>query len=588
MIMSIIRKHSRIITALVLLSGLFAAPYLIPVNPDSAVFRSGTLGLMLIVMCAFPVKTALDKYDLRTLVCSSIFALVFCVCLGLGSELRVYNQLLPGFGSLIRRLAVPCMATPLIACLFSHLIAFNPQSKSTAAQPLPFIAFFLLFSTCYSAILLALYPGVISYDFQHEIKQFTEGVYQAAHPVFHTLFLGSLFKLGEMLFGTMTHGAALYSAVQLLLLAAMLAWACTFIQRRISSRFVVMLIALGFAFLPVHGVLAVSTSKDPLFSGLCTILCLLLWEIAENPAAFFGSTLRKLRFALCCLGISLLRHNGVFAYIPACIALLVLSCGTRKKAASVIVLSLALTLLIPKGLETLMQASETPSSEMMSIPCQQLMRTANYDKLPENEFRQIERWFPNATHTYRPNCADPAKGGNFNFAHFQEDPYDFWTTYAKYALKYPRIYLEAFLENCIGLWYPDDISHAHTLSTEENAYIYLNTSYPFAPDTYPIEPACKFPILQKLLYASTHHSKHQSIPLLSFAFCPAIYSFLLLLTTIYLIAHHEKRFALCLTPLWGIFVSILFSAGVLIRYAYPLMTVVPLMFVLAYFGRRNA
>ena len=578
---TLIRKHSRLLTAAALLSAYIAAPYLTPTDPDSAIFRSGILSFALLAVCAYPVCRTLRTQSLRALVYGCILALAYAVCLSLGAELREYNGLLPGFGSLIRRLAVPVMITPLLGALASYAFSFVPQRHKKASRPIPYLGFFLLFALCYGAVLLALYPGVISYDFQHEIKQYTEGVYQAAHPVFHTLFLGILYRLGEAIFGSMTAGAALYSAVQLLMLAALYAWACVFVQRRVSSRVVVISLAALFALLPFHGVLAVSTAKDPLFSGLCVVLCLLLWEIAENLPAFLSSKLRILRFAACCLGIALLRHNGIFAYLPACIVLLLAAKAMRKKALAAVGLSLALTLLIPKGLECSVGATKTPSSEMMSIPCQQLMRTAHMGNLPEDEFNQIERWFPGATHTYRPHCADPAKGGNFNFARYQEYPVAFWKTYVKYGLKYPRLYIEAFLENSVGLWYPDDISHAHSLSNEEYEYIYLNTVYPFEQGLYPIEPECKFPALQSVLYAFMHDSVHQKYPVLAQLFCPAVYTFLLLFITMRLYFDKRRLAALCTLPLWGITFSLLFSAGIFIRYAYPVMAAVPFLLALA-------
>ena len=579
---ALIRKYSALLAAGVILLALIAAPYLNTENPDSAVFRSGSLTCILLIACLYPAHRTLRTQSLRALVYGCAFGAIFAVCLSLGAELRVYGGLLPGMGSLVRRAAVPVMITPLLGVFASHAFSCRPAMRDQQAAPIPALAFFLLFALCYAAVLLALYPGVISYDFQHEIRQFTEGAYEAAHPVFHTLFLGALFSLGEALFGSMTAGAALYHSVQLLLLAGMYAWACAFVQSRIRCRAVVIALAVGFALLPFHSVLAVSTAKDPLFAGLCVLLCLFLWEMAEDPSAFLRSRLHRARFALCCLFMALLRHNGIFAYVPAFAAVLVLCRPQRARALVVVCITLALTLLIPKGLETAVGATKTPSTELMSIPCQQLMRTANYAKLTEHEFDQIERWFPGATHTYRANCADPAKGGNFNLGRYQEYPMAFFKTYVKYGLMHPRIYIEAFLLNCVGLWYPDDISHAHSLSNEENEYIYLNTTYPFAEGVYPIEAKSRFPALQKLLYASTHDSVHQNVPFLAQLYCPAVYSFLLLLTTLRLFFTRRRKAALCLLPIWGIFLSLLFSAGIFIRYTYPIMAAVPLLLALAY------
>ena len=577
-----IKKNSRFLSALAILGLIIASPYLAPIDPDSAVLRSGTFAALLFIGFCYPVKTAFERHSLRALLYGNVFALIFALCLGIGSELAFYDQLLPGFGSLIRRFAVPILATPALGACFSYPFACNPsQSKYSAGNKPPFAFYFLLFSLCYSAILLALFPGVISYDFEHEIAQYQSGIYQAAHPVFHTLFLGTIYAVGEALFGSMTAGAALYSVIQLLLLAAMYAYTMVFVQQRISNHLPIVLLAACFALLPFHGVLAVSTAKDPLFSGLCVLLCTQLWAFAEDRMAFITSLKHCTLLALTCLGLALLRHNGVFSFLPVFLAIPALCLRPRKQAAIFCVISLACCLVIPRGLERLTNASATPSSELMSIPCQQLMRTANRGNLSENEFAEISSWFSDATHRYRPHIADPAKGGNFDLAHFQRSPGSFLRMYLRYGLRYPRIYIEAFLENSAGIWNPGDISHAHALSSEQGEFIYLNTVYPFDSERYPIEPGSRFPALTSVLYRSMHSAEHEKLPFLAQLFCPAIYSLGLLLTTMLLFFKRRRAFALCTLPLWGIFLSILFSAGVLVRYAYPIMAAVPVLLALA-------
>ena len=583
---SLLRRRSALFAALFALAAAFAAPYLVPSDPDSAVFRVGTLGALLLLACFFPVRTALERRSPRELGFGFLFGLIFALCVALGCELAHYGELLAGMGSLLRRLAVPVMAAPLLGALCSFGFALSPKEE-VHTREVPFIAFFLLFTLCYGAVLLALYPGVISYDFAHEIRQYRSGVFEAAHPVFHTLLLGTIYRIGEALFGSMTAGAALYSIVQLLLMAALYAWACVFLSRRVPLS-VTLTVAACFALLPFHGVLAVSTAKDPLFSALCVVLCLLLWEIAESPAAFLQSRLRMARFAAVCLLLSLLRHNAVFATIPACIGVLLLCRPARRRAAAVCLMTLALCTGVPKGTETLLGAKKTPGSELMSIPCQQLMRTAEYAPLSEEEYAEINEWFSNATIRYRAHCADPAKGGNFDFARYQRSPRSYWSMYLRYGLRYPRIYLEAFLENTRGLWYPGDTSHAHSLSTEENKYIYLNTTYPFAEGEYDIEAQSLLRPLHKLLYASTHESRHERFAFIAELFCPATYTFLMLFVTLLLLRRRERRLALSLLPLWGLLLSLLFSAGVFVRYAYPIMSAMPVLLALAVFARRSA
>lgn len=578
---SLLHRHSDLCTLVCALMMVIAASYLIPANPDSATFRSGTLGFIAVAACAVPVRHAFRHHALREVAYGCAFAWIFALCLGLGSELAAYDGLLPGLGSAIRRLAVPFLAAPYLGALASFVFAAHPNSYSGGKKPIPFAAFFALFAVCYGLVLLALFPGVISYDFEHEIAQFTSGTYDAAHPVFHTLFLGSLYALGELLFGSMTAGAAVYSLIQLLILAALYAYACSFVQHRVP-RAVTLVLAACFALLPFHSVLAVSTAKDPLFGGLSVVLCLFLWALAEDPAAFLHSRRSCVGLTLICLFMCLLRHNALFAVIPACLAVMILCRNMRARAVRLCALLLACCLLLPQALVLSVAASKAPSSELLSVPCQQLMRTASRAPLSEEQAQELSAWFSGEEARYRPHCADPAKGGNFDLARYQEDPGAFWSMYLRYGAAYPRIYLEAFLENSVGIWNPDDLSHAHALSTEEYDFIYLNTTYPFEQDRYPIQARSLLPPLQRLLYAFTHDSVQQRYPLLAQLFCPATYTFVCLLAALLLLCRRQGRFALCLLPMAGLFLSVLFSAGVFVRYAYPLMACAPVMLTLAW------
>ncbi|MBR3796829.1 MAG: hypothetical protein IKK34_12510 [Clostridia bacterium] len=585
MLLTFMRKYSKPLALLSALLLLFAAPYLTPENPDSAIFRRGALGTLVVLACYFPASLALSKHTLRQLVYGLAFALFFSAALGIGSELHIYEKLLPGTGSMLRRLAVPFMAAPLLGTLFSYGFAFD-STLLAAKKHAPWLAFFLLFSFCYGLVLLAFYPGIINYDFTSEYHQFMTGVYEAKHPVFHTILSGALYQLGILLFGSQTAGAATYSVVQIVLLAAMYATAFRFIARRIPG-FATLILALLVALLPFQGILAISTIKDALFTGLCVLLCVQLWSIAEDADAFFSSKLQMLGFLMICLFMALLRHNGIFAYLPAFVALIALGRSHRRRALMLSVVTVALCILLPRGLEAAVDAQESPSSELMSIPCQQLMRAAEYGDVSEEEYAQINAWFANITYRYRPHYADTAKG-NLDMERYNANPSEFWAMYFKFAKRNPTVYIEAFLENCAGIWYPDDISHAHTMDSEHWDPVYLKTGNILPDELSDVQAHSYLPWLKTLLFGSTHHARHEQYPLFSLMMRPAFYVYLLLFSILYLFCRKEKRWALCLLPICGIAVSLLFSACILVRYGYPIMTAAPIMFSLIFFAGRKA
>lgn len=594
---SFLRKHSALFALLAALAAAFAAPYLIPADPDSAIFRDGMLSAVLLLTAAFPVRAAFERHSRRSLLYGFGFAFILAFFLGIGSELACYEQLLPGMGSLIRRFAVPVMAMPLLGALCSF--AFEARTDALcpgrapgaeAAQPrgIPFVAFFLLFAVCYGAALLAYFPGILNYDFEFEISQYIRGSYEAQHPVFHSLLTGSLYSLGIALFGSSTAGAAMYSVFQILALSAMYACACRFLQRRVPMP-VTLAVTACFALLPFHGILAISTVKDALFTGLCVLLCIQLWALAEDAEAFLSGKWRACAFLLTCLLMALLRHNGVFAYLPACLSLLLVGKARRKRALLLCAATLVACLGIPRGLEALVQASPGPATELLSVPCQQLARTAERADISEEEYLEINDWFSYATYRYRPHDADPCKSANFNYERYVREPEAFWALYREYAARYPRIYIEAFLENCAGLWNPDDTSHAHSLSSEQWDFVYLKSEN-IIPDILTqtwgeIEATSHFPAYRNVLFSVAHHARHEQIPFLSLLFRPSFYVYLLLLATLRLFYRRQKRRAISLLPIWGIFLSLLFSACIIIRYAYPIMSAVPVMLALAFFAK---
>ena len=587
--MHFLKSHrSTLLTLFSVLAAAFAAPYLVPGDPDAQVFRNGVLPALLLLAAAYPVHAAFEKHPTRALKYGLFLGLVFTFFLGVGSELMFYDQLLPGMGSLIRRFAVPCMATPLVGALFSHLFALPRRAPGASRRQLPYLFYFLVFALSYGATLLAFFPGIINYDFEGEIVQYLTGEYLASHPIFHTVLTGVLYRLGTLVFGSATGGAATYSVFQLLCLSAMFAWCCCFLQKRVPL-WATLLLTAAMAILPYNGVLAISTIKDTLFTGLCAMLCLTLWEIAESPEAFLSRKRNLARLFGICLTMSLLRHNAVFATLPALLVVILLCRNGRKKAVAACAVTLLFCLAAPRCLQYATHAKALLSSELMSVPCQQLMRTASRaTDLTKEEYDEISAWFSDAIHRYRPSYADPAKGGNFDLERYNEHPEAYWSMYLKYAKRYPRIYVEAFLANCMGIWYPDDNTHAHTMDSEEWDFVYLKTGNIVPEIVGEVNAHSYLPAYRTWIYNSMHHSRHENVPLYAQLFKPSTYVYLMLALTLLLRYRREKKFALCTLPTWGIIFSLLFSACILIRYSYPFMTCAPMFLLLVLFSDRRA
>ena len=579
----LIRKHASALALFTVLLGLFAAPYLIPENPDSEVFRTGTLGTLLMLSCYFPVHQAFSKSSLRTLVMSMGLGLAFAAALSLGSELHVYNGLLPGMGSMLRRAAIPCMAMPLFGSLFARLMLPREAGKThSAAQPLhiPMWGYMLILLACWTPILLAFYPGMMNYDVFIEYGQFLGG-WNDRHPMLYLVFTYAFYRLGLM-FEQQTLAMFAVSIVRMVTFAAALAYACHFLQRRRVPAWLLALITAAFCLMPIYSAMAVSSSKDTPFAAALLTLSLLCWEALEYPEAFFASKRRKIAFVVMIILTWHMRKNGVAAMVLLPAVIIALR-GFRLKLIRLSAIGIALSLLIGVGMDVILKPWPQPSFQAYSLPAQQLVRAYNYGDLSEEDKAEIESWY---TSEYGllvyPHLADGAKG-YLNEDMLNESAGDFMKLWARIGMKCPRLYAEAFLMLNQGLWYPDDLTHSAIYSNQPwlpNGY--LQTHY-YDMSGYNIQVESKLPKLAQLVERICLYNRYQKYPLVAILFCTATPLWMILFGCSLLTARRKTRYTSIVYGVFGVTLSYLFGPCTLPRYVLPTFCLAPVFLALAYF-----
>ena len=223
-----------------------------------------------------------------------------------------------------------------------------------------------------------------------------------------------------------------------------------------------------YALFPANSVLSVSTTKDVLFSALVLLYTVMLCRMVcgrgtgnrEASACVILSTL-----------LLLFRNNAVYAFL---VSVPLVYAGLRKcsvteeekkrrAAGRYLALSAAAFVLFcvcGMGLRALTHAESGSPREMLSVPLQQMARVmVKEDAHMEPALRQeAEKYISSewVFAAYDPHLADPVK----NRAVIHDDPAGLVRTWIGMGLRYPTIYVDAFLDNSVGYWYLEDISHA--------------------------------------------------------------------------------------------------------------------------------
>ena len=582
-----IRKHALPLTLLSVLAAAFAAPYMIPENPDSMVFRSGVLGLLLLCAAGGPLYTALRRADRRTLSCGIVWGFLFAWALSLGSELFVYDGLLRGFGPLVRRCAVPVLAAPLLGGFAAFLmLPRDAQTGRKASRPIPFLAFFAAIFLCWSPLLLAYFPGMLNYDFLGQYSQHLENNYSSIHPLLHSALANSIITLGEAIHSR-TFGVLLMSLVQMSLFAASLAYACRFAQRRGAGKLPLLLMTALFALHPVFSVMALSMTKDTLFAACILTLSLLVFECLEDAQTFLKRKSRLALFVLCTVGAALLRNNGVFALALLFPALVLAVRPLRLRVLALCAAAVGATLLTLLSLNLVLTPEDMPSIQLYSIPAQQLVRAYNSEEMTAEDKAEIRDWYVDDLGlVIHPHLGDGAKG-YIDRPRAQQEGEKFLAIWAKHIPQFAHEYIEAFLMLNVGSWYPDDLSHSTIYPDASwNDKGYLQTQE-YDMTEQGIVCTSFLPGVKALYERICRRNIYQKYPVISVLFCPATPLWTLVFACCHFAAKKRSRFILPALGAFGLFASYLLGPCTLPRYALPLFCLAPVMLAVSFCAQKE-
>lgn len=577
-ITALIRKYAVPLTLLSVLCAIIAAPYLLPADPDSAVFRSGTLGFLLLAACCYPVYHALCRVNLLTLLCGAAFGLLLGSALSLGAELNFYGGLLPGMGSMIRRLAVPVLVAPLLGSLAAYGMHVMQQASGKTFR-LPFLAYMAILLACWLPLLIAYYPGMLNYDFYTEYSQYLAGEWDNRHPLLYILLCYGVFTAGDVL-GQPELAVFAVTLLRMAALAAALAYACVFAQRRNAPRWALLGMTACYALLPIFSVMAVSAAKDTPFAAAVLTLSLLSWEALENPGAFLASRRKQAAFALCVLFTWHMRKNGVAALVllPLLIAA---AKGFRLKMTRLCAVSAALAALLSVGMNAALHPVEQPSFQTYSLPAQQLARAYNLGSMSEAEREELRSWYIDSDWglQHLPHLADAAKG-SLDPDKLAQNGDAFMDLWARVGRKNLRVYTEAFLLLNIGSWYPDDQTHASIYRPYGLDKGYLQTDE-YDLSEHGIGKHNLLPAVRNLCERICRRNVYQKYPVIAQLFAAATPLWVILFSVFALIAQRRGNLALASSGMFALHLSYLLGPCTLARYMLPLFCMAPAILILA-------
>ena len=290
------------------------------------------------------------------------------------------------------------------------------------------------------------------------------------------------------------------------------------------------------------------------------------------------------------------RNNAIYAVAVFGILWVILA-GKREKLR--VLLLCFLLIAGSRGTSVAIKAAigtelEAPKVEMYSVPIQQFARVGYYhgEELDSemwtllNSCISAESW-----PEYNPPLADTVKSSGVEFpvtgeGHMKQ----FLTNWFTFAVRYPNEFLDAFLELTRGYWFPDVTSYAECLGyglEGRMGIIYTYTSSEIE-NVGEIAHISKFPWLEEQLEKIVSANAFYQWPVLSVLFKSAFYFWsLCLIFTAFLYLGRRKQTLFCMLPLVYM-ATILLGPVVQLRYLFPVMLTLPLLFSLLILSDTNS
>jgi len=332
-----------------------------------------------------------------------------------------------------------------------------------------FLFYFLFFILIWLIPFIISFPGFTMFDTRNQIDMYyhipnlhtnatvllDESQYVTQHhSVPHTLFLGLVFDLGMALFKTYEAGIFIYCLIQYIAVAMAMGYMFKWLKKHLDTKYIFLGLVL-FGIHPFFPISAFLMTKDVLFCGLFVIYIIKYYELLKEP-----DSIKKPRFFISFLAVSigllLLRNNAFYSMVLISLALLIF---VRNRGYIALYTCIFIVFNTVFTSVLLPYFNFTPGSprEMLSIPFQQ---TAAYvNKFPDDVtaeekavISKILDW-ETVENEYNPELSDPVKD-TFNKYSTSEDLKNYIVTWAKMLVKHPGVYVEAFIEQNYGYYYP--------------------------------------------------------------------------------------------------------------------------------------
>ena len=320
----------------------------------------------------------------------------------------------------------------------------------------PYLSLFLLYAVCYFPYFLTFFPGNCGNDTWKSLDMIEGNIpWSNHHPVLYT---GSMFVIRKLTgFLPLTGSVAVISFIQMLALAAALAWFTLRIFKINVHGYVKGFSVLFFAFHPFVGMYSVYLTKDVYFSIIMLFLLVKLYDVIEGRGELLAKPSECVKISGLFLIASMLRNNAMYIAIVMAVIFLFLYKKYRKQILLIFICAIGLFQVWKGPVFKAMNIEMQSFAESAAIPLQQVGYVLwEGGTFSEEDMAFLEELMPaeKVKEVYTPGLVDNYKFDEaFDDAFLNENKGRFLEVWWHGCQEHFGSYVEAYLMQTCGYWH---------------------------------------------------------------------------------------------------------------------------------------
>jgi hypothetical protein len=532
------------------------------------------LYIILVIFYYYILKQVINIKDKRLIICSIIISVIFSTFEIVGQSLNLYYDLrliIGSFSNFLNAMFRWLGYFVSIYCAISLIFYYISQKEekntlSLGSLKIFFITWIVIF-IAWIPFFLRYYPGLATIDSMRQIYQSTGiEILSNHHPILHTAVISFFINIGKKVFDSYNIGFAMYNIAQMLFLSGVFAFTLAYMKNKKSPNIFIIISCMFYAFYPINALFSITIWKDIPFAAMMLLFTICVVELSINKERFLQSKIKNLLLLVSILTVILFRNNGIYVIILSTPFIIFMNKMYYKRLLFIFISAFIISAFIKGPVFNFFNIEKGEVKEALSIPMQQLARVYTYklDSLSYEERTHIQKYIQadNIEQLYNPILSDPIKN-YFNSETFSENKKDFIFLWIKLFFKYPLEYIEAFLSNSYGYWYPEASNWVLNREMEKDLLLGLHHS-----------PKIKIDILDR--FDSIIEKRH--IPFISMMFSIGFTFWIILTCGMYCIYKRKYRLLYIYLPVLFLWLTTLASPVYCeYRYVYSMFTCLPIL-----------